>query len=121
MLGHIDIENLQIEDLYAPIGVEIAGSYETTIETYIKLVEDLTGGFIDGDVDEFISIPYSAEVLDIYKTKLSKKNFMKFVHDNPYIDFSSKNSMLDAICESLIKNTELEYLPIETIVEKEFI
>jgi hypothetical protein len=59
------------------------------IETYIKLVEDLSGGFIDGDVDEFISIPYSAEVLDIYKTKLSKKNFMKFVYDNPYIDFSS--------------------------------
>lgn len=91
------------------------------IETFIKLVEDISGGFIEGDIDEFITIPYSADVLDLYKTKLSKKNFLEFVYNNPYIDFNSKTSMLDAICESLIKNTELEYLPIETIFEKDFI
>lgn len=91
------------------------------IDTFIKMVEEMTGGFSKDDTDQFITIPYSSNVIDVYNSKLNKKTFEKFIRDNPYFNFNSKNDLLDLLCESLIKNTNLQYLPIETIVEKEFI
>lgn len=90
-------------------------------EIFIKMVEQMTDGFSKDDTDHFKTIPYSSNVIDIYNSKLNKKTFEDFIRGNPYFNFNSKNDLLDLLCESLIKNTNLQYLPIETIVEKEFI
>lgn len=91
------------------------------IDTFINMVEKITGGFSKDDTDTFVTVPYTASVIDVYNSKLCKKTFESFIRDNPYFVFNSKNDLLDLLCESLVKNTNLQFLPIETIIEKEFI
>ncbi len=91
------------------------------MDSFIEFCEEINDGFLKEGSNEFVIVQQSSGVLDMYKCRLVKDTFIEFITNNPYIDFNSRKSMLDAVCELLIKNTDLECLPIEIIIEKEFI